>query len=183
MERGEVRSKRRVHDGRVVRLDVEQVTLPNGREVELEIVRHVGAAAVAAVDGAGNLVLVRQYRHATGGYLLEVPAGKLDVPGEPPEACALRELEEEAGQRAARLEALGWIWTTPGFTDEKIWLYLATGLSAAEQDLQHDEVLSVERIALGQAVRMALSGEIVDAKSVVAILRAAAALDRPAQAR
>lgn len=165
---------RKVHDGRIVKLFVEEVLLPNGHTVPLEIVRHPGAAAVVPVDERGQVILVRQYRHATGGWLLEVPAGKLDHPGEPPEACALREVEEETGFRAGRLEPLGWIWTTPGFTDEKIWLYAARDLTPTRPDLQPDEVLTVETLPLDEAVRRAELGEIVDAKSVCALLRLAA---------
>ena len=118
------------------------------------------------------MLLVRQYRHATGGWLLEVPAGKLD-PGEGPEVCARREVEEETGVRPGRLISLGWIWTAPGFTDERIWLYLATDLQAGRQDLQPDELLRVERLPLAEAVARARSGELTDAKSVCSILRAA----------
>jgi ADP-ribose pyrophosphatase len=168
--------RKEIHPGEVVRLSIDRVTLPNGEEVELEIVRHPGAAAVVPIDDEGNVVLVRQYRHATGGFLLEVPAGKLDD-GEAPEVCARREVEEECGLRPTSLEPLGWIWTTPGFSDEKIWLYLATGLEAAEQDLQADEVLTVTRIPLAEAAEMAKSGEVVDAKSVCALLRAEAKLE------
>src|SRR5262245_27703961 len=100
---GTVLGSRRVHDGRVFRLDLEHVRLPNGNDVTLEIVRHPGAAAVVPVDRDGHVVLVRQYRHATRSWLLEVPAGKLDRPGEPPIDCARRELEEETGYRAGRL--------------------------------------------------------------------------------
>jgi ADP-ribose pyrophosphatase len=150
------------------------VRLPNGRDVELEIVRHPGAAAVVPVDGDGNVLLVRQYRWATSGWLLEVPAGKLD-PGEDPETCARREVEEETGHRPGTLVPLGWIWTTPGFTDEKIWLFRAGDLTATRQALQADEVLQVERVPLGAAVEMAVRGEIADGKSVCALLRAAAA--------
>ena len=99
-----------------VRVATERVTLPNGNSVELDIVHHPGAAAVVPFVSTSQVVLIRQFRHATGGTLLEVPAGKLD-PGETPASCAARELEEEAGQRAGRLVPLGWIWTTPGFTD------------------------------------------------------------------
>jgi len=173
----EILAKRRVFRGRVVDLSVERVRLPNGNVCELELIRHPGAAAVVPVDANGNVLLVRQYRHATGGYLLEVPAGKLD-PGEPPETCAFREVEEEVGFRPRTLAPLGWIWTTPGFTDEKIWLFLATDLAPAKQDLQHDEVLTVERVPLAEAVAWAESGEIVDAKSVCALLRAANHLRR-----
>ncbi len=168
----EIVERRGVFKGRVVDLSVEKVRLPNGNVCELELIRHPGAAAVVPVDGEGNVLLVRQYRHATGGYVLEVPAGKLD-PGEAPDVCALREVEEETGHRPSELAPLGWIFTTPGFTDEKIWLYLATGLSPTRQDLQHDEVLTVERMPLAEAVSRAESGDIVDAKSVCALLRAA----------
>jgi ADP-ribose pyrophosphatase len=117
--------------------------------------------------------LVRQYRHATGKWLLEVPAGTL-ANGESPESCALRELIEEAGHRAGELQPLGWIWTTPGFTDERIWLYLARNLEPAAQQLDDDEVISVERLPLAEAVRRARDGGIEDAKSVCALLRAEA---------
>ena len=162
----------RVHDGRIVKLDVEEVRLPNGNVVTLEIIRHRGAAAVVPVDDEGRVVMIRQYRHATSGYLLEVPAGTLDHPGEAPEACALREVEEETGYRAAKLDPLGWIWTTPGFTNERIWLYRATGLTPTRPAHESDEVITVERLPLDEAVKKALSGEITDAKSVCALLRA-----------
>jgi ADP-ribose pyrophosphatase len=168
--------RRPVFSGRVVDLSVDRVRLPNGNECELEMIRHPGAAAVVPVDGAGRVLLVRQYRYAAGGWLLEIPAGKLDG-DEEPERCALREVEEETGFRPGRLERLGWIWTTPGFTDERIWLYLARDLEAARQSLQADEVLSVERFPWRDAVEMAASGEIRDGKSVCALLRAARLLD------
>ena len=164
--------RREVYGGRIVRLSVDEVRLPNGKVCELEMIRHPGAAAVVPVDDEGRVWLVRQYRYASGGYLLEVPAGKLDGT-ESPESCAYREVEEETGQRPGRLIPLGWIWTTPGFTDEKIWLYMARDLQPSKQNLQNDEVLTVERMPLEQAVQQALSGEITDAKSVCALLRAA----------
>jgi ADP-ribose pyrophosphatase len=161
---------RRVWRGRVVDLSIERVRLPNGKVCELELVRHPGAAAVVPLDERGQVLLVRQYRHAAQGWLYEVPAGKLDA-GETPETCAAREVEEEAGVRASRLTPMGWIWTTPGFTDEKIWLYLATELAPARQALQDDEVMSVERVPLARAIDMAARGEIADAKSICALLR------------
>jgi ADP-ribose pyrophosphatase len=117
------------------------------------------------------VLLVRQYRYATGGWLLEIPAGKLDR-GESPETCAGREAEEEVGYRPGKLEPLGWIWSSPGFADEKIWLFLATGLEEAKQELEHDEILHVERMSFQEAVEKAARGEIHDAKSAVALLRA-----------
>lgn len=167
----ELLARRRPFRGRVVDLRVDRIRLANGHETELEIIQHPGAAAVVALDGKGQVLLVRQYRYATGEWLLEVPAGKLDG-GEEPESCAARELVEETGQAAANLASLGWIWTTPGFTNEKIWLYLARDLTAAEQALEPDEMLEVERLPLAVAVEQAASGEIRDSKSVIALLRA-----------
>lgn len=160
---------------------LDRVRLPNGKETDLEIVRHPGAAAVLPVeeDGAGNhvAILVRQYRHAAGGWLLEVPAGKLDG-NEPPDECARRELEEETGYRPISLEPLGSILTTPGFTDERIWLYLAPKPEPVEGGArpEEDEVLSVKRLPLAEAVAMAASGEITDSKTVACLFRAATML-------
>ncbi len=170
MNEAEILSTRPLHPGRVVRLFLDTVRLPNGNVTELEIVRHVGAAAVVPIDDERRVLLVRQYRHATGGWLLEIPAGKLD-PGEDPARCAAREVEEETGHRASRLLPMGWIWSTPGFSDERIWLYLATGLETTRQTLEADEVLSVVRLPLDEAVARASRGEITDAKSVCALLR------------
>jgi ADP-ribose pyrophosphatase len=170
-------SRKTIYEGRVVRLSLDEVRLPNGNVVEIELVGHPGAAAVVPLDEEGRVLLVRQYRHATGGWLVEVPAGKLDG-GESPESCARREVEEETGHRPGRLQSLGWIWMTPGFCNERIWLFLATGLTPAEQRLQQDEVLTVERVDWRRAVEMAAAGEIEDAKSVCALLRAAHLLGR-----
>ena len=165
-------STRSVYRGRILDLNVDTVQLPNGEAVDLEIIRHRGAAAVVPVDADGSVWLVRQFRHATDGYLLEVPAGKLDR-DEPPETCAAREVEEEVGRRAGRLEPLGFIWTTPGFTDERIWLYLARDLTETRQALERDEWLTVEHLPLKEALRLAEEGTITDAKSVCALVRAA----------
>ena len=169
--RGERLASREVFRGRTVRLDVDTVRLPNGRQMDFEMVRHPGAAAVVPLADDGQVLLVRQYRYATGGWILEVPAGKLDG-GEAPEECARREVEEETGFRPRHLEPLGWIWTSPGFTDERIWLFLARGLEASRQELGQDEVLSLERVPFERAVAMAAGGEISDAKSICALLRA-----------
>ncbi len=166
---------RRIYSGRIVKLDLDRVRFPNGREGELEVVRHAGAAAMVPLADDGRVLLIRQYRYAPGEWLYEVPAGTL-APGESPEACAHRELIEEAGHSARELVPLGWIWTTPGFTDEKIWLYLARGLAPAAQNLDEDETLTVEPTPFDDAVAMAESGAMVDAKSCCALLRAAALL-------
>jgi ADP-ribose pyrophosphatase len=171
MEEGKRLDSRHVFKGKVVDLSVDRVRLPNGNECELETIRHVGAAAAVPLTGDGQVLMVRQYRYATGGWLLELPAGKLDGE-ETPEACVEREVAEETGFRPGRLLPMGSIWTTPGFTDEKIRLFLALDLEPARQKLQDNEVLTVERMALDRAVRMASDGEIEDAKSICALLRA-----------
>ena len=162
---------RELYRGKIIDLFVDRVKLPNGNVCEFEMIRHPGAAAVVPVDADRNVVLVRQYRYAASGWLYEIPAGKLDE-GEDPAVCAAREMEEEVGLRPGRLIPMGWIWTTPGFTDERISLYLATELVPSKQSLQSDEVLSVERMPLDEAVDLARRGEIRDAKSVCALLRA-----------
>lgn len=166
---------REIFRGRVLGLRVDTVRLGNGRTSTLEIVRHPGAVAVVALTGDGEVVLVRQYRYATGEWLLEVPAGKLD-PGEDPESCARRELEEETGLVAGSLDQLGSVWTTPGFTNEKIWIFLARDLAPSRQRLEDDEVLTLERMPLARAVESALLGAIEDSKSVCSLARAAARL-------
>lgn len=166
-------ASRTVFSGRRIQMRVDRIRLPNGAEHDFEMIHHPGAAAIVPLLGSGEVVLLRQYRYATGGWLLEVPAGTLNA-GESPEQCAARELQEETGFRARDLQPLGWIWTTPGFTDERIWLYLATGLEPGDQALEGDEVLTLERLPLTRAAAMAAGGEIVDAKSVAALLRAAA---------
>lgn len=170
-----------VFQGRVVNLSVDRVLLPNGNETDLEMIRHPGAAVALPLetgdDGVDYALLVRQYRYAADGWLLEVPGGKLDGP-EDPEVCARREIEEEIGLSAGELIGLGSILTTPGFTDERIWLFLARHLSLVDggPELEADEVMEVERIPLHLAVAMATRGDIVDAKTVATLLRAAARL-------
>ena len=169
----------RPEDGSGFRLTVshERVTLPNGRNVNLDVVRHPGASAVVPFVSDHDVLLIRQYRHATAGTILEIPAGKLD-PGETPEACAIRELAEETGQRAQRLEKLGWIWTTPGFTDERIHLFAAFDLTPVPPQLDADEIIEVVRMSLDEALDRVWRGELTDAKSTVALMHAAHRLDR-----
>jgi ADP-ribose pyrophosphatase len=168
-------ASRRVYDGKLLRVDRDLVRLPNGRQADLEVLRHPGAAAIVPFVTAEEILLVRQFRYAVGGHILEVPAGTLS-PGEAPEACARREVEEEVGHRAGRLQRLGTIFTTPGFTDEVIHLFAAFDLTAGEQSLDHDEVLSVERLRFDDAVEQVRRGAIVDAKSICALLLAREAL-------
>jgi ADP-ribose pyrophosphatase len=163
--------RRRIHRGRVVDLGTETVLRPDGRTLELEVVRHPGGAAVVALDAERNVCLVRQYRHATGGWLWELPAGKLE-PGEPPLAAARRELAEEAGLRARYWRVLGSVFSTPGFCDEEIHLYLARGLTAVATDHQEDELMEVHWLAYADALQQALDGRLRDAKTVIGLLRA-----------
>jgi 8-oxo-dGTP pyrophosphatase MutT (NUDIX family) len=166
-----------IYSGRIVDLRVERVALPNGTVVDLELMRHPGAAAVVAADASGCVVLLRQYRHAAGGYLWEVPAGVLHAADEPPAACAARELREEAGLEAGELRPLGAILTTPGFCDERIHLFLARGLRETGAAHEPDEVIAeIRRVPLGEALAMTRRGEIVDAKTVCALHLAAAAI-------
>jgi ADP-ribose pyrophosphatase len=155
-----------------VEVSHELVALPNGREIVLDIVHHPGAAAVVPFISQDEVVLIRQFRHAAGGAILEVPAGKLDA-GEPPERCAARELTEEAGYRAGRILALGSIWTTPGFTDEKIHLFAAFDLERAASRPEDDEVIEVIRVPLEHALELIWRGELCDAKSALALIHAA----------
>ena len=163
---------RRTHEGPLLKIDLDEVELPGGAVAQLESIRHPGAAAVLPFLADGCVLLVKQYRHAMGGWILEVPAGKLDD-GEPPEDCAVREVEEEVGYRAGALVPLGAIFTTPGFTDEVIWLYEAHGLEETELAHEADEVIEVQTWDFEEAVRAVEDGRIRDGKSVAAILQAA----------
>lgn len=168
---------RRLHTGRIIQLDVDTVRFPDGSTAELDMVRHPGASAVVPFlsDPAGDdpqVLLIRQYRYAAGGYLYEIPAGRLD-PGEDPADCARRELQEETGCTAERVDRLTTIFTTPGFCDEHIHLFLATGLTRGEPRREHDEFLEVQTVTLSHGLSMVESGEIRDAKTIVGLLFAA----------
>jgi ADP-ribose pyrophosphatase len=176
-------ASREVHHGRVVHLFVDRVRFPDGSEGELEMIRHSGAAAVLPVLGDPDgddpaILLIRQYRYASGGYLLEVPAGRPDRAGEPWDVCARRELEEETGLVAQQLTHLTSIFTTPGFTDEKIHLYMATGLSDGEQSLDADEFVEPVVMPISKALEKIRTGEISDAKTICTLLYAAGFLLR-----
>lgn len=171
--RGAPADSRRIYSGRVLNLDVDTVVFPDGSRGDLEIIRHPGASAIVPLldppsDPDPRVLLIRQYRHAAGGFLLEVPAGRLD-PGELPLACARRELLEETGHSAGVLRPLGGFFTTPGFIDEFIHLYLATELVRGESAPERDEFITVEALRLGDALQMIARGEIVDGKTIVSL--------------
>ena len=157
-----------IYKGRVVTLNLETVTLPNGVSVELEVVRHPGAAAVVPVKANGTIVLIRQYRLAAGGFIYEIPAGKLH-PGEDPSHCATRELEEEIGYRAGRMDKMATFLTAPGFTDEVMHLFKATELVPGTQHLDRDEVLEVIEMPLDHAIARVRDGTIKDAKTIIGL--------------
>ncbi|MEW6545159.1 MAG: NUDIX hydrolase [Nitrospirota bacterium] len=161
-------SIKNIFKGRVLTLNLETVELPNGATVELEIVRHPGAAAVVPMKDERTVVLIRQFRLAAGGFIYEIPAGKLH-PGEDPRACAEREIEEEIGYRAERIERLETFFTAPGFTDEVMHLFKATELTKTQQRLDHDEVLEVVEIPLEKAIELIRDGTIRDAKTIVGL--------------
>lgn len=161
-------SMRNIYSGKVITLNIDTVTLPNGVTIDLEIVRHPGAAAVVPLKDNGIVVLIKQFRHAAGGFIYEIPAGKLH-PGEDPKDCAARELEEEIGYRAGKLELLSSIFTAPGFTDEVIHVYRATGLTKGRQHLDRDEVLEIVEVSLREAIEMIRVGTIRDAKTMVGL--------------
>jgi ADP-ribose pyrophosphatase len=160
-----------IYKGRVVEFNLEEAHLPNGQTVQLEILRHPGASAVVPLQEDGRVVMIRQYRHAAGGMIYEVPAGRLD-PGETPLDCARRELAEEVGREATKWKPLGSIWTTPGFTDEKIHLFLARHLTPVSQALERDEVIEVVERPLEEAIAMIRHGEINDGKTICALMLA-----------
>jgi ADP-ribose pyrophosphatase len=158
--------------GRVISVTVDDVTLPNGRRVALEVVHHPGGAAIVAINDLQQVCLLRQYRYVAGGWIWELPAGKLE-PAEPPEATARRELTEEAGVAARDWVELGTVLSSPGVFTEVIHLFLAQGLSVARPQPEDNEVLEVHWVSLREACGMALSGELRDAKSITGLLRAA----------
>jgi 8-oxo-dGTP pyrophosphatase MutT (NUDIX family) len=164
--------RKEIFEGRVIKVSVDTVDLPNGVRVPLEIVRHPGGAAAVAIDAENRVCLLRQYRHAAGGYIYELPAGKLE-PNEPPEVTVQRELAEEGAVSAASWQSLGAYFSSPGVFTEVIHLYLATDLSKADAAPEKDEVFEVEWWPLEIAVERARSGELTDAKTIIGILRAA----------
>lgn len=170
-------SSRRAYSGKVIHVDVDTVRFPNGTTGELEMVRHPGASAVVPflTDPSGDdpqILLIRQFRHAADAFIYEIPAGKLDGE-EDPRVCAERELREETGCSAEKIEHLCTFYTTPGFTDERIHAFMATGLKRGDTAHEKDEFMSLATVTVSRALEMIRSGELNDAKSALAILYAA----------
>jgi ADP-ribose pyrophosphatase len=168
---------RNVFQGRVLTLNLERVELPNGCVAELEIAHHPGGATVVALDHAGRVCLLRQFRHAAGGWITELPAGKLDG-GEPPLECARRELLEEAGCEAGRWDRLGQFFSSPGVLTEVIHVYLARDLLHRPAAPEQHEVFEAGWVPLPEALARSRSGDIADAKSVIGLYWAEARLAR-----
>lgn len=167
----EVLDSEEFYRGEQIELSIDRVR-EQGLVYRREIVRHPGSAAVIPLFADDSVALVRQYRHATRKYLLEIPAGSLEA-GELPEATAARELKEEVGLIARRLDKLAEFFVSPGFLQEKMWVYLATGLSECKQELEPDEFIEVVRLPYANALKMVAGGEIEDAKTMIALMLAA----------
>jgi ADP-ribose pyrophosphatase len=167
IERPEVIASRLIHK-RWIGLRIDRLRYPSGNENDIDVVEHNGGVALLAIDNDGNLLLVRQYRHATGQIMLELPAGTIDG-DEPPEVCAVRELQEETGYKPGNIEKLGGFWTAPGYCSEYLHVYLCTDLT--ESRLQGDEeAIDVERVSIEEALAMVADGRIEDAKTNGALL-------------
>jgi ADP-ribose pyrophosphatase len=164
-------NSQKIFDGRVFNVTVDTV-IEGELTYQREVVHHPGSAVIVPIFDDGTVALVRQYRHPAVRYLLEVPAGTL-AKGERPEIGAARELKEELGLVAARLEKLSEFFVSPGFCEEKMWVYLATELSEGEQALEDDEILDVVRLTIADALEMITSGEIEDAKTIIGLMLAA----------
>ena len=173
----ELLKSEKVYPGRAFTIRRDTLRLPDGRETKLDIVEHVGSVVILPVDENGHILFVRQYRHAAGMDLLELPAGTFDE-GETPEACARREIREETGMAAGRLTPLGGFYLAPGYSTEYMYVYVATELRYDPLEADADEFLSVERIPLTEVVTMCERGEIPDAKSLAAFLLAREYLEK-----
>ena len=169
---GRVRS---VYKGKVLKLNVERVKLPNGAVVDLEVAHHPGGAAVVALDAAGRVCLLRQYRHAAGGWITELPAGKIDN-REPPLECAKRELAEEAGVTARYWKRLGQFFSSPGVFTEVIHVFLARGLAPCDSAPEAHEVLEARWFPMTEAAALAANGSLPDAKTTIGLFWAQAHL-------
>ena len=167
----QVNHRRLIEKGRIFDITTENVTLSNGYTVDLEIIRHPGASAIVPITEKDEVLMLKQYRHAVGGYIWEIPAGTFDG-SEDPLVCAKRELTEETGYQAAHWSFLSAIIPVPGYSDEQIHLFLARDLKPAKQNLDQDEILEVHPIPIKRVLTMISNGEINDAKTITGILLA-----------
>lgn len=172
-----IQSSQKVFSGKVFNVTVDTIT-EGELTYQREVVHHSGSAVIVPVHDDGTVVLVRQYRHPAVRYLLEAPAGTL-AEGERPEAGAARELKEELGLEATQIEKLSEFFVSPGFLEEKMWVYLATGLTEGQQFLDEDEVLDIVRLPIAEALEMITSGEIQDAKTIIGLMLAAPRVGSP----
>lgn len=170
-------STEHIFSGKVIGVKVDEVLLENGKKAFREVVMHTGGVCIIPVDTQGNVYMVRQFRYPYSKALLEVPAGKINE-GEDPLECGKRELLEEVGATAKEYQNLGDMYPTPAYDNEKIYMYLATGLTFSKQNLDEDEFLEVEKIPLDTLVNMVMSGEICDGKTQIAILKASQIMKR-----
>ena len=160
--------KQPIYKGKIIELSVETVTLPNGAMADVELITHPGAAAVVPFKDDRTVIMIRQYRHAVGGYIYEIPAGKLQ-PGEDPRDCAKREVEEEIGYKVGTLEPLVSFLTTPGFTNEIIHIFSGKDLTPGTQNLGADEVLEIIELPLARTMDLIKNGTINDAKTIIGL--------------
>ena len=165
-----VLSSKLLYDGRAVRLRLDQVRLPTGRNTSREIIEHPGSVGILPLLPRNRVILIRQYRHAIGRTIWEIPAGTIE-PGEKPEECASRELEEETGYRAGTLEPFFDCYAAPGYSMELMHLFMARGLKLTGKRPEEDEIISVESMTSDRAFRMIRSGQIRDAKTICALSR------------
>lgn len=163
-------SSEKVYRGRILDVALEKHAMPNGRQSKFEIIRHPGGAAVLPLLPDGQVLLIKQFRPAIGTMIYEIPAGRLE-PGESPRECACRELIEEVGYCAAQITPLGGFWSTVGFCNEYIYLFLGKGLTVSEQALEPDEVIELCPMPLEEALHKVKNGEILDSKTQLALLR------------
>ena len=170
-------ASQQVYRGRRIGLRVDTVTMPSGRQTTREVAEYPNCVAVVALDSDGSVVLVRQYRHPVGRELLEVPAGGVDE-GEEPKDTALRELEEETGYRAGKMERIGGVYAAPGYSTEFMHLFLATELKAGDSRVEEDEIIEVVPVPLKRIRGMIQSGEICDGKSVIGLLTLLANMEK-----
>jgi ADP-ribose pyrophosphatase len=164
-----------IYDGRLVHLKLHDVRLPDGATSIREIIHHPGAVALIAVDNDQQVLLVRQFRLAANRIMIEIPAGTLE-PGEEPEACAIRELQEETGYKPNQVEALGGLYVAPGYTTEYLRLFYATDLEPSTLEQDDDEFLELMRVPFREALDMIERGDIIDGKTIAGLLRVASKL-------